>query len=412
MANSSFFGYSYFSGANVFIKINGIPALETAGITYSVQESTAPIYGYSSRIFDAVAMGQKIIRGSFVINFIAPNYIARIIELGRAGLNIENVQQIFGKSDFSQELKPLEDKLEDALKAQADLEIQYKEARQILQEELNPAIRRISLKEDALSVYQDSLENLKINNEAARIEIEKHYAKRAGDIAPLIGYDPRNHKYQVEELLSEKELKEALGKNNELRNIELRKVNEKAKFMEEIYRKNAEQLAQQIQNLKQEIKNQKIDLDLDYEAVALSQGTSVVNFKKEIQQMKKDLEDENKSLVQKEIASRTLLNNKLNQIKNSRNYISVQQAINSMNALEKISTAYYSNSMEGSMIHGVNNINDIGLLGPFNIDIQFAEEYTIRIIDAFLTSRGSMIQIDENAIVEEYSFFARDIKYF
>ena len=53
---------------------------------------------------------------------------------------------------------------------------------------------------------------------------------------------------------------------------------------------------------------------------------------------------------------------------------------------------------------------DIGLLGPFNIDIHFAKSYTIRIIDAFFTSRGSMIQIDESAIVEEYSFFARDIQ--
>ena len=98
MANSSFYGYSYFSGANVFVRLNGMPALETAGITYSVQESTAPIYGYSSRIFDAVAMGQKIIRGSFVINFISPNYVARLIEAGRVSVQRDAVREEFYKN--------------------------------------------------------------------------------------------------------------------------------------------------------------------------------------------------------------------------------------------------------------------------------------------------------------------------
>ena len=415
MANSSFFGYSYFSGANVFIKLNGIPALETAGITYSVQESTAPIYGYSSRIFDAVAMGQKIIRGSFVINFIAPNYIARIIELGRAGLDIENVEETFRKSDFSEELVPLQQKLKDAIEAQELIELQYMKAQEGLMEELNPSYRELAENRNSLQESISGRDDTNWNVTKDVFDIYEAHRARARDLGNLIGHDGTLYSAGKEDRLNfyvqEEELRQALGKNEELRDVRAKNVKDRYAKIEREYLQKALAAKNKIDQLEKLINDKRVDLDLDYEQVALSQGTSVVNLKKEIEQMRKDLEDENKSLVQREVASRTLLNSKLNQIKNSKNYTSVEQAINSMNALEKINTSYYSNSQEMEF-YGVNNTNDIGLLGPFNIDIQFAEEYTIRIIDAFLTSRGSMIQIDENAIVEEYSFFARDIKYF
>ena len=61
--------YSYFCGANVKISFNGLMDHDVAGISYEVIDSTAPVYGYSSRVFDAVAPGQKLVRGSFVVNF-------------------------------------------------------------------------------------------------------------------------------------------------------------------------------------------------------------------------------------------------------------------------------------------------------------------------------------------------------
>jgi hypothetical protein len=76
--------------------------------------------------------------------------------------------------------------------------------------------------------------------------------------------------------------------------------------------------------------------------------------------------------------------------------------------IEKFASEFY-NGLPPEAGVTVPEVTDIGLLGPFSIDIQYAEDYTIRIIDAFFTSRGSMIQIDESAIVEEYTFFARDI---
>ena len=67
--------YEYFAGANVFVLVNNEPILEVAGISYNEMDSQQPIYGYSSRLFDTVAPGQKIIQGKLVINLVNPNYL-------------------------------------------------------------------------------------------------------------------------------------------------------------------------------------------------------------------------------------------------------------------------------------------------------------------------------------------------
>lgn len=76
------FGYEYHSGANCIIAINDAVIAEVVGISYNVMDSMAPIYGYSSRLFDAVAPGQKLVQGSFVINYTKPNYIYTLAKLG------------------------------------------------------------------------------------------------------------------------------------------------------------------------------------------------------------------------------------------------------------------------------------------------------------------------------------------
>lgn len=76
------YGYEYFCGANVVVEIENFPVLEAAGVTYSIQESKAPIYGYSSRWFDAVARGQVIVRGSIVVNYVHQDYLYHAIRLG------------------------------------------------------------------------------------------------------------------------------------------------------------------------------------------------------------------------------------------------------------------------------------------------------------------------------------------
>lgn len=76
------YGYEYFCGANVVVEIESMPILECAGISFNINESKRPIYGYSSRFFDAVAAGQVLATGSLLINYVHHNYLFKAIEIG------------------------------------------------------------------------------------------------------------------------------------------------------------------------------------------------------------------------------------------------------------------------------------------------------------------------------------------
>lgn len=78
-----YYPYEYFCGANVVLELDGQPIHEAAGITYNIRESRLPLYGYSSRHWDAMARGQVLVQGSIVINYIHQDYILRSIETGR-----------------------------------------------------------------------------------------------------------------------------------------------------------------------------------------------------------------------------------------------------------------------------------------------------------------------------------------
>jgi hypothetical protein len=73
------FGFEYFSGANVLIDIKGITALECCGLSLSINENKRPIYGYSSRFFDAVARGQVIVQGSLRLNYVHEDYLREVL---------------------------------------------------------------------------------------------------------------------------------------------------------------------------------------------------------------------------------------------------------------------------------------------------------------------------------------------
>jgi len=79
----AYYGYEYFCGANVVIEVEGFPLLQAVGISTQVQESKRPIYGYSSRFFDAVARGQVIVQGSLLVNYVHQDYLFRAIEDGQ-----------------------------------------------------------------------------------------------------------------------------------------------------------------------------------------------------------------------------------------------------------------------------------------------------------------------------------------
>lgn len=89
--------YQYFSGANTYIKINDKQLIECAGISFSIQNSQQPIYGYGSTSFDAMLPGREIIQGNFVINYTEPNYIINLL----GGDNSANSNFLLPKFDIS-----------------------------------------------------------------------------------------------------------------------------------------------------------------------------------------------------------------------------------------------------------------------------------------------------------------------
>jgi hypothetical protein len=115
------FGYEYFCGANVVIEIENFPILEAIGIRINAQESKVPIYGYSSRHFDAVARGRVLIEGSLVINYVHQDYLFRATEIGliKNGLLTKKEQQTSDLNPLVQGAKdnsPVRKELYDALK--------------------------------------------------------------------------------------------------------------------------------------------------------------------------------------------------------------------------------------------------------------------------------------------------------
>lgn len=79
------YGFEYFCGANVIVSVGNMPLLEAAGIQYEARDSKMPIYGYSSRHYDAVASGQVIVSGTLLVNYVHQDYLFRAIELSNGG---------------------------------------------------------------------------------------------------------------------------------------------------------------------------------------------------------------------------------------------------------------------------------------------------------------------------------------
>ncbi len=75
----SYYPYRYFSGANVTVELGEDDLYECAGISFMVNESNQPVYGYASTLYDGVIPGRRVIQGSFVVNF-APDDSNSLIE--------------------------------------------------------------------------------------------------------------------------------------------------------------------------------------------------------------------------------------------------------------------------------------------------------------------------------------------
>jgi len=89
--NYQVFPQEYFSGTDCYISFNNIPIEEIVTLEFAIQEPIIPIYGYASYVYDAVAHGGRIVRGSFTIAFKESFYIRSILDkLSDQGISSKN----------------------------------------------------------------------------------------------------------------------------------------------------------------------------------------------------------------------------------------------------------------------------------------------------------------------------------
>lgn len=69
----------YFSAVDAGIYFGDVYIDECVDIAFTMQQSTMPITGYNSYVFDTCAQGARIIQGSFAINFTKSNYLYDIL---------------------------------------------------------------------------------------------------------------------------------------------------------------------------------------------------------------------------------------------------------------------------------------------------------------------------------------------
>lgn len=88
----------YFSSLDAEIYMGGVRVLDIYRIDFSYQENKMPIYGFNSFIPSKVIVGQKLIQGTFVINFTKPGYIAELLNNTMKESSIANEYDKVGSS--------------------------------------------------------------------------------------------------------------------------------------------------------------------------------------------------------------------------------------------------------------------------------------------------------------------------
>lgn len=74
------FPREYYSGCDITISFGNVILDNILDIKYQMQQQTQPIYGYGSHTFDAVMTGNRLITGSFRINFKETFYIKSVLD--------------------------------------------------------------------------------------------------------------------------------------------------------------------------------------------------------------------------------------------------------------------------------------------------------------------------------------------
>lgn len=85
---SSYYFKRYFSVLDAEIYFGNQFVEDVAHIDWQVQQNNMPLFGYNSYTYDEMARGNRIIAGSFDINFTTPKYLYQILQA--AGKELDN----------------------------------------------------------------------------------------------------------------------------------------------------------------------------------------------------------------------------------------------------------------------------------------------------------------------------------
>ncbi|RKZ07404.1 hypothetical protein DRQ25_11655 [Candidatus Fermentibacteria bacterium] len=95
--------FSYYSGSQISIWFGDIWVEDVTQISFQYNQEKRPIYGYASQYFDAVAKGQVLIQGNFVVNFREKGYLSYIIaNLPKLEQSLDTTQS---GQDYNEKLK-------------------------------------------------------------------------------------------------------------------------------------------------------------------------------------------------------------------------------------------------------------------------------------------------------------------
>lgn len=106
------FPEKYFSGANATITFNKMRVTECSAFNYTVSEQHKPIYGYASRQFDDVAIGNRIVIGSFMVPFTDALYMRKLLKKvndGESGFDQFGDNRLNGYVDDTWNKPPTDD---------------------------------------------------------------------------------------------------------------------------------------------------------------------------------------------------------------------------------------------------------------------------------------------------------------
>ena len=82
--------YDYFSGSQIGIYVGDVFVDDIASISFEIAQNKAPIYGYSSRFYDAIAEGTVIVQGELFVNYKEQGYLWAILDRYHSKLQSAN----------------------------------------------------------------------------------------------------------------------------------------------------------------------------------------------------------------------------------------------------------------------------------------------------------------------------------